>query len=89
MGKIKIYTNNITIPETVTPVNLKIYDKDNNVLNVLKGKGSNFTTVEIAGISGKLKYNATKKTHTFTRDQNGVEKVITKLTQIKSENSNF
>ena len=89
MGKIKIYTNNITIPETVTPVNLKIYDKDNNVLNVLKGKGSNFTTVEIAGISGKLKYNATKKTHTFTRDQNGVEKVITKLTQIKSEIPTF
>ena len=80
MGKIKIYTNNITIPETVTPVNLKIYDKDNNVLNVLKGKGSNFTTVEIAGISGKLKYNATKK---------HIPLLVNKIDTNKIRDSNF
>ena len=85
----KIYTNNLTIPASTTPVKMKIFDKDNNELDVLKGKGNNFSTVEIAGISGYLKYDLKTKTHTFTRIDAGEEKVISKLTQIKSELPTF
>lgn len=89
VGGLKIYTNNLTIPASTTPVKMKIFDKDNNELDVLKGKGNNFSTVEIAGISGYLKYDSKTKTHTFTRIDAGEEKVISKLTQIKSELPTF
>ena len=89
MGKTKVYVNNITIPSDTTTVNISLYDKDQDKVDALKGTGNNFTTVEISGITGKLKYNSEKKTHTFTRDQKGTEKKITKLTQIKAEFPTF
>lgn len=89
MGKTKVYVNNITIPSETTPVNIQLLDKDKDKLDVLKGTGSNFTTVEIDGITGKLKYNNEKKTHTFTREQKGTEKKITKLTQVKADFPTF
>lgn len=82
LDKTKIYCQNIAIPETPEPVTLTIYDKDGEEMDVLKSTGTNFTKVEIAGISGKLKYDSQNKIHTFTRDQKGKETKITSLTQI-------
>lgn len=89
MGKTKVYVNNITIPSETTPVQIQLLDKDKDKVDALKGTGTNFTSVEIDGITGKLKYNSEKKTHTFTRDQKGNEKKITKLTQIKADFPTF
>lgn len=85
LGKTKVYVSNITIPSSVEPVNIDLYNEDGDKLDVLKSTGSNFTKVEIAGISGKLKYDTENKKHTFTRDQKGEEKSITKPTQIKAD----
>lgn len=85
MGSVKVYTNNVTIPSTSSPVHLKLYNKDGEELDVLKNSGSNFSSVEIDGISGKLKYDQETKDHTFTRDQNGEEKNINSLTQITAQ----
>lgn len=87
MGKTKIYTNNITIPQTKTPINLNIYDKDQNILNVLNDKEER--NVEINGISGVLKYNATSQKHTFTRSLAGNDVQVSALTPIKIEEAQF
>lgn len=89
MGKTKIYVNQLTIPSTSTPVEIKILDNQGNQLDVLKGTGSNFSTVEISGITGRLKFDTKKKIHTFTRDEAGNEMKINKLTQIKSDFPKF
>ncbi len=89
MGKTKIMTNNVTIPATPTPVEINIYDKDNNLLDVLKNSGNNFSSVEIDGITGKLKYNSDKKEHVFIRNQKGDEKIISQPTQIKAQYPTF
>lgn len=89
MGRIKIYVNNITIESEVTPVSLQILDKNGEAIDVLRGKGNSFSTVEINGITGKLKYDNQNKTHTFTRDEPGESMVISHLTQIKSEINEF
>lgn len=85
MGSVKVYTNNVTIPSNSSPVHMKLYDKDGEELDVLKNSGSNFSSVEIDGISGKLKYDQETKDHTFTRDQNGEQKNINTLTQITAQ----
>lgn len=85
MGSVKVYTNNVTIPSNSSPVHIKLYDKDGEELDVLKNSGSNFSSVEIDGISGKLKYDQETKDHTFTRDQNGEQKNINRLTQITAQ----
>ena len=85
MGSVKVYTNNVTIPSNSSPVHIKLYNKDGEELDVLKSSGSNFSSVEIDGISGKLKYDQETKDHTFTRDQNGEQKNINNLTQITAQ----
>lgn len=85
LGSTKVYVKNITIPSSPTPVNIQLYGSKGEILDVLKNTGSNFSTVEINGISGKLKYNKETKKHTFTRDQNGKEVKITKATQVKAQ----
>lgn len=89
LGKTKIYVQNIVIPASPSPVDIKIYDENGTIFNVLKNAGSNFSSVEIAGISGKLKYNSHTRTHTFTRDQVGKEKAIKSLTQVKAQFPKF
>lgn len=88
-GRTKIMTNDVTIPATPTPIHINIYDKDNNNIDVLKNSGSNFSSVEIDGITGKLKYDHDKKTHIFIRDQKGEETIISKPTQIKAQFPTF
>lgn len=85
MGSVKVYTNNVTIPSNSSPVHIKLYNKDGEELDVLKSSGSNFSSVEIDGISGKLKYDQETKDHTFTRDQNGEQKNINNLTLITAQ----
>lgn len=89
MGRTQIMTNDVTIPATPTPVEINIYDTNNNSLDVLKTSGNNFSSVEIDGITGKLKYDSEKKVHIFTRDQKGEEKVISKPTRIMAKFPTF
>lgn len=85
LGGTNIYVNNVTIPATPTPVDITIYDETNQEMNVLKGTGNNFSTVEIAGVAGKLDYDYERQIHTFTRTQKGDEITITSLTPIVSD----
>lgn len=85
LGRTKIYVKDITIPENPSPIKVKIYNQNGEILDVLKNTGNNFYAVEIAGITGKLKYNSSMQSHTFTRDQQGKEKNITSLTQITAQ----
>ena len=89
LGKVKIYTKDIIIPETVTAVDLTIYDEDSDVLDVLKNEGTSFSNVTIAGIPGKLKYDAEKKVHSFIRTKAGQTKNITALTPITAKLPTF
>ena len=89
IGKTKVYAKNVTIPADVTSIPIKLYDSKEKELDVLKSSGSNFSTVEIDGIAGKLSYDSSSKQHTFTRTQKGDEKNITSLTQITAQFPEF
>ena len=89
LGKTKVYVDDITIPASPSSVEVELYNNDKEKLDVLKSTGSNFTKVEIANIPGKLKYDAKKKTHIFTRDQKGKEVKITSPTVIKADFPQF
>lgn len=89
LGKTKIYTKDILIPATTTPVDIVIYNDANEAIDVLKGVGTNFTSVNIAGIPGTLKYDNNKAIHTFTRSKSGQSKKLTALTQIIAKSPTF
>lgn len=89
MGKTKIYCQNMTIPAKQTAIPLDIYDEDGDPLDVLKGSGQGMSQVSIDGISGVLKYDSQSQKHTFTRDEDGKETKISKLTQITAEFPKF
>lgn len=89
IGRIKIYTNDITIPASTDSVDLTLYDEDENELDVLKGELDNFSSVTIAGVEGTLSYNSEKDTHTFKRDEAGDEVSISSPTEITAEIPEF
>ncbi len=89
LGRTKVYTHDITIPAQTDPVEITLYDEDHDKLDVLKNKGSNFSNVEIKGISGILKYDDEKDIHTFTRDEAGDETSIDDYTQITTDFPSF
>lgn len=89
LGRIKIYVHDITIPSQTDPVEVTLYDEDHEKLDVLKNDGSNFSNVEINGISGILKYDEDKKTHTFTRDESGEEVKIKDYSQVTTDFPSF
>lgn len=89
IGRIKIYTNDITIPASTDSVDLTLYDEDENELDVLKGELDNFSSVTIAGVEGTLSYNSDKDTHTFKRDEAGDEVSISSPTEISAEIPEF
>lgn len=89
IGRIKIYTNDITIPASTDSVDLTLYDEDENELDVLKGELDNFSSVTIAGVEGTLSYNSDKDTHTFKRDEAGDEVSISSPTEITAEIPEF
>lgn len=85
LGRIKIYTQNMTIPKTVKTIPITLYDEHGEKLDVLKGSLGNFKNIEIDGISGILSYDATTQQHMFTRNDAGKGKAISSLTQIISK----
>lgn len=89
IGRTKIYAYDITIPAQTDPVEITLYDEDHDKLDVLKNKGSNFSNVEIKGISGILKYDEEKDIHTFTRDEAGEEISIDDYTRITADFPTF
>ncbi|RHM62821.1 hypothetical protein DW911_01945 [Erysipelatoclostridium sp. AM42-17] len=89
VGRIKIYVNNITIPQGKTPVDVPLYDEQNQPLDVLKSTGTNFSDVTINGIKGTLSYDANRNMHTFTRNEAGKETPLNQLTQVESDVPDF
>lgn len=89
LGRTKIYAYDITIPAQTDPVELTLYNEDHEELDVLKNKGSNFSNVEIAGISGILKYDSEKEVHTFTRDEAGKSVTLDEYTRINADFPTF
>lgn len=85
LGRIKIYTQNISIPNTVKTIPISLYDENGTKLDVLKGNLENYKNVEIDGISGVLSYHSGTHQHMFTRNEVGEEKKISSLTQITAQ----
>ena len=83
------YVNNITIPSSVSPVAVTLYNQQGEALDALHGKGTNFDNVTIGGIEGQLSYNQQDKKLYFARNDAGKETAITKLTQVEGKKVDF
>lgn len=86
---LNVYVNNITIPSSVSPVAVTLYNQQGEALDALHGKGTNFDNVTIGGIEGQLSYNQQDKKLYFARNDAGKETAITKLTQVEGKKVDF
>ena len=86
---LNVYVNNITIPSSVSPVAITLYNQQGEALDALHGKGTNFDNVTIGGIEGQLSYNQQDKKLYFARHDAGKETKITKLTQVEGQKVEF
>ena len=86
---LNVYVNNITIPSSVSPVAVTLYNQQGEALDALHGKGTNFDNVTIGGIEGQLSYNQQDKKLYFARHDAGKETAITKLTQVEGKKVDF
>ena len=86
---LNVYVNNITIPSSVSPVAITLYNQQGEALDALHGKGTNFDNVTIGGIEGQLSYNQQDKKLYFERHDAGKETKVTKLTQVEGQKVEF
>ena len=86
---LNVYVNNITIPSSVSPVAVTLYNQQGEALDALHGKGTNFDSVTINGLEGLLSYNQQDKKLYFARQDAGKETAINKLTQVEGKKVDF
>lgn len=86
---VNVYVNKITIPSSVSPVAITLYNQQGEALDALHGTGTNFDNVTINGIEGQLSYNQQDKKLYFARHDAGKETVINKLTQVEGKKVDF
>ena len=86
---LNVYVNNITIPSSVSPVAVTLYNQQGEALDALHSTGTNFDSVTINGIEGQLSYNQQDKKLYFARQDAGKETAINKLTQVEGKKVDF
>lgn len=86
---INVYVNKITIPTSVKPIPITLYNEQGRIIDALHGTSNNFINVSINGITGKVFYNSDEKKLYFARDAAGEQVKINKLTQVLIKEVNF